>query len=425
MQDHPPKIHHTPLDGSGAHQTSSSHSGTGSSAHHSSGLHGTSHHGSTHHTPSHHSASPLSSGQHGIGSHVSDAHGAVRSGDSTARSGSAHASARTSPAATADEDRASGLALADRRRLEALLSSVPPLLEVLSAQLDQTNRTTESAVMSIMERLNLLEQKANQILEAFADQPSTVQKRPRAPLGKIEESLHHLRSLDTLREQRSAQAEKSAEAMRAVATHVEAFTPLVSTIRSITGQTNILALNATIEASRAGEAGRVFSVVAHEIKALSDQIASTADRIDHDVALAVKTTHTQLDAIAERSQSDNLAFTSLLDSMKQLASQTQQEIETIRTRVQEVLGHVQFQDITRQQIEHIQHGLSLCSQRMTQAAHVLSGDDPVRFLIEPLQEALASLQAVYTMSSQRSVHQAVLGAHPQEEAAALPTIQLF
>jgi methyl-accepting chemotaxis protein len=74
-------------------------------------------------------------------------------------------------------------------------------------------------------------------------------------------------------------AEESSQEIGILSEFAKNIGSIISIIQDIAEQTNLLALNATIEAARAGDAGRGFSVVAAEVKNLSQQTFDATEKI--------------------------------------------------------------------------------------------------------------------------------------------------
>lgn len=133
-----------------------------------------------------------------------------------------------------------------------------------------------------------------------------------------------------------------------------------SVITSIAEQTNLLALNAAIEASRAGDAGKGFSVVADEIRNLADGSSKAAKEI---VEIINKTTG--LSAVTV----DNISkVNALVIEQRDALEITQKEFDKIRLSHESIV--INFQN-TAQVMKNVNEKSKLISVQTSDIASVV------------------------------------------------------
>lgn len=209
-------------------------------------------------------------------------------------------------------------------------------------------------------------------------------------------------------------------------------------IGAIARQTSMLSINVAIQAARAGDVGKGFMVIGAEIRTLAQEVQTLSQEIHARIETLMRTIMVDFQERGERRGEmertsianivetlDSLAenVTTLLTHQRDVLQKVETENEAIARPILDMMGSVQFQDITRQQIEQIATMSSTVEGHMEQLAVGLS--DPVHLEnLEPISQKLDALFASYVMDSQRNTHRAAQG----DGAPAVPAtvaIELF
>jgi methyl-accepting chemotaxis protein len=220
------------------------------------------------------------------------------------------------------------------------------LLGILHDQIENVTLETGKAVLDILTRLNEIDRLIQDMI-AFLNHAGTSETMADL-MDRTESRLAtNLRLLNEFQSARDEAAVESREWLGEIQGMVAELDRVVGQARIISKQTNMLAFNAAIEATRASQFGKGFAVVASEVKELSRD----ADKAAVDIQSGIFRLQDAINAGMQR--------------------MVNQRLEAERKDFDALIRSIQFQDITRQELQHVSKGMEFVARHSDQLRVVL------------------------------------------------------
>jgi iron only hydrogenase large subunit-like protein len=193
----------------------------------------------------------------------------------------------------------------------------------MEKMLDEIRKINEAREL----KLSLLRKRVSEITGAIGEVASGSTENAKS-LGNITEDISKLLQI-------SSHLKSSIHAMES---SIKNFSKVTQEIVGISEQTNLLSLNAAIEAARAGQAGLGFSVVADEVKKLSEQSKSAATSTKTDEVQLVQNIDKILviaDELESRTKSVNEDVIRISATVQEVTAKNEEILSTATLLVEE------------------------------------------------------------------------------------------
>ena len=321
------------------------------------------------------------------------------------------------------------------------LDDLSSLTKLLNEQLHAITEETERSAYSIMERLQAIDGVINELMSTVTASAHDADVMIQAGEKSVGSNVDLIENLNHYIQERFTEFDADRASIDIVVQQAKSLSSLVQLIKNISSQTNLLALNAAIEAARAGEVGRGFAVVADEVRKLSGETDHAVSKIHAGISDVAKTIEEQFRNKLENSNIEQQKqvlenFSSHLDSMgsnyhklmkrdEEMLSHLSNTSNTLSSMFMDVMASIQFQDITRQQIEQVQSALSRLDTHAVQMVEMMRSKDFSN--VASIREHIDQIYNSYVMKNQRDVHASALGGNIQasDGSTATQKIELF
>ncbi len=215
------------------------------------------------------------------------------------------------------------------RSIEAIIGDLSDIGSQVQNQADSVSQTV-SAVEEISQNIqsleNMIETQSSGVVEASAAVEEMI-----GNISSVNNSVGYMaKSFDSLIQNTEEGIQRQNdvnERIRNIEEQSKALQTANKTISDIAGQTNLLAMNAAIEAAHAGEAGKGFSVVADEIRKLSETSSAQSKTIREEL-LKIEGS---INDVVNASQASTDMFVEVSNSI----TQTQQLVLQIKGAMEE------------------------------------------------------------------------------------------
>lgn len=218
------------------------------------------------------------------------------------------------------------------------LSSISDTMASNSTVLSQKSQVVGRSIKVVTDKIDTIKDASNEASGSVLTLASSIEEM-HASLNEVAKSCVEESRITN---DASVKAADARSVMAELGKAIMEITTINDVIENIAQQTNLLALNATIEAASAGDAGKGFSVVANEVKALSRQTAEATSRIAAQIEnIQAKTGNavTVIDAIASVvSEVDTISRT--IAAAVEEQSATISEIASISGRTSKSTGMI-------------------------------------------------------------------------------------